>query len=195
MGGLPPTIPPLAEPVLIALGAAVLLVVLVGIALLRWRHTVRLHSTIIAVLVVATAPLFALILNTLRESTSNVYGHITTNPIVSGVAMLIVLAVLAAASKLFGGVYQTTWKDALRAAGGALVILVTMAVSLVFALCGGFVLLMLIAWPGLLLRFSIWPDGYEELDAFVIMISATLVFWFVFFLDVQRAMRHLRQRA
>ena len=188
----PPTLPPLAATVLLASGAAVLLSVLVGIALLRWRRTVRWHGTIIAVLVVATAAVFALILNVLWKAPF-VELRVTTEPIVSGVAMLIVLLILTLASKRFGGLYQTTWKEALRAAGGALLMLILTAASLVFFLLGGFILIFLVGWPGLLVRFSIWPDGYEELDAFVIMLSVELTVWFVIFLDCQRSLQHHRR--
>lgn len=177
---------------LLAFGAAVLLVVLVGMAALRWRRMVRWHGTVIAVLVVTTAPVFALILNALWKAPPAEWRWVTTDPVVTGVAMLVVLLVLALASKLFGGVYQTTWKEALFAAGGALLMLVLVAVSFVFIYCGGFILLGLVGWPGLLLRFAIWPDGYEEYDAFVIMLSVTLVVWFVIFLDFQRSLRHRR---
>jgi len=185
----PPTLPPLDATVLLASGAAVLLSVLVGIALLRWRRTVRWHGTIIAVLVVATAAVFALILNVLWKA-QFVELRVTTEPVVSGVAMLIVLLVLALASKRFGGLYQTTWKEALRAAGGALLMLALTAASLVFFLLGGFILIFLVGWPGLLVRFAIWPDGYEEIDAFVVMLSVELMVWFVIFLDVQRSLQH-----
>ena len=170
-----------------------LLCSLVGVVLLRWRRTMRWHATIIAVLVISIAPVFALILNALWKAPAEEWRAVTTKPIVSGVAMLIVLLVLAIASKLCGGVYRTTWKEALRAAGGALLMLVIVAASFVFTYCGGFILLGLVAWPGLLLRFAIWPEGYEEYDAFVIMLSVTLVVWFVIFLDFQRSLQHRRR--
>lgn len=185
MSSPPPTLPPLAATVLLAFGAAVLLSVLAGIALLRWRRTVRWHGTIIAVLVVATAGVFALLLNALWKAPAEEWRWVTTEPIVSGVAMGIVLLVLALASKRLGGLYQTTWKEALRAAGGALLMLVLTAASIVFFVLGGFILVFLVGWPGLLIRFAIWPDGYEEIDAFVIMCSVNLAVWFVIFLDFQ----------
>jgi hypothetical protein len=186
----PPSLPPLSATVLLAAGAAVLLAVLVGLALLRWHRTARWHATIIAALVVATAPVFALFLNALWKAPAEEWRAVTTKPIVSGVTMLIVLAGLAVASKMLGGVYRTTYKDALRAAGGALLMLVAAVASFVLVYCGGFILLGLVAWPGLLLRFSIWPDGYEEIDAFVIMLAVTPMVWFVIFLDFQRSLQH-----
>jgi hypothetical protein len=177
------------------LGAAVLVSLLVGISLLRWRRTTRWHATIIAVLVVATPPIFAVLLNWLWKAPVEEWRAVTTRPFVSGVGMLIVLAALGIAGKFLGGDYQTTRKEALRAAGGAMLMLVIVAISTILVYCGGFILIGLVAWPGLLLRFSIWPEGYEEIDAYVIMLSTTLVVWFVIFLDMQRSLRHRRVTA
>ena len=123
---------PFAETVLVALGVAVLVIVLVGLVLLRWRRTTRWHATIIAVLVVATPPIFALLLNWLWKAPAGEWRAVTTFPVVSGVGMLIVLAALGMASWLLGGDYQTTRKEALRAAGGAMLMLVIVAISTIF---------------------------------------------------------------
>ena len=192
MGPPPPTLPPFAETVLVALGVAVLVIVLVGLVLLRWRRTTRWHATIIAVLVVATPPIFALLLNWLWKAPAGEWRAVTTFPVVSGVGMLIVLAALGMASWLLGGDYQTTRKEALRAAGGAMLMLVIVAISTILVYCGGFILIGLVAWPGLLLRFSIWPEGYEEIDAYAVMLTTTIIVWFVIFLDIQRSLRHRR---